>query len=77
MAKKNISAQQRVSEKEFIVPYEIRLEKKINEHFYLHPWQANYQILSEMKPETFDACLEFLEESDKKEKFALYFDRIE
>ena len=46
MAKKNISVQQHVSEKEFVVPYEIRLEKKINEHFYLHPWQANYQILS-------------------------------
>ena len=30
MAKKNISSDQRVSEKEFLVPYEIRLEKKIN-----------------------------------------------
>lgn len=57
MAKKNISADQRISEKEFIVPYEIRLEKKINENFYLHPWQANYQALSEMKAATFEACL--------------------
>jgi hypothetical protein len=30
MAKKNISADQKISEKEFIIPYEIRLEKKIN-----------------------------------------------
>jgi hypothetical protein len=30
-----------------------------------------------MQISTFKTCLDFLEESEKKEKFALYFDRIE
>lgn len=53
MAKKNLSLDERVTSKDFIIPYEIKIEKKINENFYLHPWQTNYLVLSEMTSNTF------------------------
>ena len=66
-----------VAEKDLIVPYEIKVERRINENFYLHPWKANYIILSSLNRGAFEECLQFLESSAKRDKFALFFDRIE
>ena len=60
-----------------MIPYEIRVEKRINENFYLHPWNTNYVALSELSKSVYEECEKFLSESTKREKFALYFERIE
>ena len=77
MAERNMNLDDDVSEKDLIVPYEIKVEKRINENFYLHPWKANYVILSELSKQSYEECLQFIETSGKREKFATFFDRIE
>lgn len=54
MAAKNMNFDDEVTEKELVIPYEIRVEKKINENFYLHPWRANYLVLSQILKVEFD-----------------------
>ena len=60
MADKNNELDDKIDEKDFYIPYEIKVEKKINENFYLHPWRANYIILSEIANSQYEECLKFL-----------------
>ena len=48
MADKNHELDDDIDEKDLYVPYEIKAEKIINQNFYLHPWRANYIMLSEI-----------------------------
>lgn len=57
MAAKNMNFDDEVTEKELVIPYEIRVEKKINENFYLHPWKVNYLVLSQILKIEFDECM--------------------
>ena len=45
-----------VTEKDLMIPYEIRVEKRINENFYLHPWSTNYVALSELSKSVYEEC---------------------
>lgn len=48
LAEKNLQLDEMVNEKDLFVPYEIKVEKRINENLYLHPWQANYLVLAHL-----------------------------
>ena len=66
IAEKNMSYDDEIQSTELVIPYEIRVEKKINENFYLHPWKTNYLVLSQIMKEEYEECLKFLEKSSKK-----------